>query len=174
MWHQTERGKNCLLCFVLFPCGCEVPTEGETFLPCLPMHVAGEQCGAPWSVEVLALSQLPNGVAGTRRIHWGLFRWHTWLVLRSLLLTQGRAGDVSPFPLFLGVSVGATVSLTLSWPGASQQRVGFLSDGMVIPLIILHLNNFSFKIWLPAVGKNKQDSGRFNFINRHKSFPFWL
>lgn len=55
-----------------------------------------------------------------------------------------RAGDVSPFPLFLGVSVGATVSLTLSWPGASQQHIGFLSEGMVIPLIILHLNNFYF------------------------------
>lgn len=35
-------------------------------------------------------------------------------------------------------------------------------------------NVFSYKIWLPAVGKNKQNSGRFNFINHHKSFPFWL
>lgn len=56
-----------------------------------------------------------------------------------------RAGDVS-FPLFPEVSVGATVSLTLSWPGASQQHIVFLSEGVVIPLIILHLNYFSFKI----------------------------
>lgn len=41
-----------------------------------------------------------------------------------------RAGDLSPFPLVL--EVGATVSLTLSWPGASQQHTGFLSEGMVI------------------------------------------
>lgn len=37
---------------------------------------------------------------------------------------------------------------------------------------VQRFNNFSYKILLPAVGRNKQDSGRFNFINHHKSFPF--
>lgn len=59
--------------------------------------------------------------------------------------SRHRADDES-FPFFLGVSVGASVSLTVSCLGASQQHIGFLSEGMVIPLIILHLNNFSFKI----------------------------
>lgn len=74
MWHQTGRGMSFLLCFVLFPCGCAVPTEGEAFLPCLPVPVAEVQHGAPWSVEALALSQLPAGVTGVVGTHWGLFR----------------------------------------------------------------------------------------------------
>lgn len=36
-----------------------------------------------------------------------------------------------------------------------------------------HFNNFSYKIRLPEIGKDKQNSERFNFINHHKSFPFW-
>lgn len=48
--------------------------RGEAFLPCLPMLVAEVQCGASWPVEVLALSQLPSGVAGARGTYWGLFR----------------------------------------------------------------------------------------------------
>lgn len=36
-----------------------------------------------------------------------------------------------------------------------------------------HFNNFSYKIWLPEIGKDKQNSERFNFIKHHKSFPFW-
>lgn len=46
-----------------------MPAEGEAFLPCLPMLVAGVQCGAPWSVEVPALPQLPAGVPGARGAH---------------------------------------------------------------------------------------------------------
>lgn len=59
----------------------------------------------------------------------------TYMVGTGALAANPRhrvACDVSPFPLFLGVSIDATVSLTLSWPGASQQNIGFLSEGMVI------------------------------------------
>lgn len=51
-----------------------MPTEGKAFLPCLPVLIAEVQSGAPWSVEVLALSQLPSGVAGAGGTLWGLFR----------------------------------------------------------------------------------------------------
>lgn len=123
-------------------------------------------CGSPSSVPATTC-----GMAGATGAVSVTFMMGTEVLAAN---PRHRADDISPFPIFLGVSVGATVSLNLSWPGASQQHIGFLSEGMVIPLIILYLNIFSFKIWLPSVGKNQQNSGRFNFINHHKSFPFWL
>lgn len=95
-------------------------------------------CGSPSSVPATTC-----GVAGATGAVQVTFMMGTKVLAAN---PRHRAGYVSPFPLFLGVSVGATVSLTLSWPGASQQHIGFLSEGMAIPLIILHLNNFSFKI----------------------------
>lgn len=92
-------------------------------------------CGSPSSVPAASWSGRCQGdPLGTVQV--------TYMIGTEVAANpRHRAGDVS-FPLFPGVSVGATVSLTLSWPGASQQHIGFLSEGVVIRLIILHLNNF--------------------------------
>lgn len=44
---------------------------------------------------------------------------------------------MSPLSLLLGVSVGAVVSWSLSWPGASWQNAGFLSEGTVMTCNVL-------------------------------------
>lgn len=94
-------------------------------------------CGRPSSVPATTC-----GVAGATGAVQVTFMMGTEVLAAN---PRHRADAVSPFPLFLGVSVGATVSLTLSWPGASQQHIGFLSEGMVIPLIILHFNIFPLR-----------------------------
>lgn len=84
-------------------------------------------CGSPSPVPVANCSHRFQGNSlGTVQV--------TYVVGPEVLAAnpRHRAGPVSPFPLFLGVCVGATVSLSFSWPGASQQHIGFLSEGMVI------------------------------------------
>lgn len=64
-----------------------------------------------------------SGYARAEEICWYRGPW---------CLPKARADDVSPLPLLLRVSVGAAVSRALSWPGASQQNIGFFSKGTVI------------------------------------------
>lgn len=129
-WERQELP----LCFVLFPCGCAVPTEGGGFSS-LSAHAC--RWGAAWCSMVCGRpSPVPAASWGHRcRVDPLGIVQVTYMVGTEALAANPRhrvACDVSPFPLFLGVSIDATVSLTLSWPGASQQNIGFLSEGMVI------------------------------------------
>lgn len=110
--------------------------RGGGFPSRLPVPLAMARHGAWWRVEAPAPSQqVPPGLLGTVQA--------TRVLKRSLgtevLAARLRHGRVAcpPLSLLLGVSVGAVVSWSLSWPGASWQNAGFLSEGTVMTCNVL-------------------------------------
>lgn len=168
------RGKSFLLCSVLLPRGRAVLTEGEAVLPRLPLSLAEAQCGgAQWQVEFPTPSQPPSSRAGCRPTGdrsgdtcaedtcW--YRGPCWW-------PKAWAGDVSPLPLLLWVTIGPAVSQALSWPGASWQNVRFLSKGTVIMCNILITFPIRFGyLQLERISRTLADLTLLTVIN---PFPF--